>query len=252
LIICLTGMHRSGTSLMAGYFEHCGLDLGNNLIGPRSGNQRGHFEDREFVDSHDHLFEANKCNKFTPKRDLSISAAQRTSACRMIEARAEIRSPWGWKDPRTSLFLEFWTSIAADIQYVFLYRDPILVMDSLFRRGDKRFLISPWLTAKAWLRYNRELLRYHKSHAARSFFVNIKGFNENHETAAQLLGSRLGFKLNKPYTDVFRPDEISTAPPPATRVRVSFLSMLFRRPLTRLYTELENRATVNSLGVQVN
>ena len=251
MIICLTGMHRSGTSLMAGYFDRCGLDLGKNLIGPRSGNQRGHFEDRDFVEFHDQIFSANKCNKFTPKRDLKISAAQRKKACQMIKERAEMWSIWGWKDPRTSLFLDFWTSIESNIKYVFLYRDPILVMDSLFRRGDKRFVISPWLTAKLWMHYNRELLRYHKIHANRSFLVNIKGFNDNYGAAAQILGNRLGFPLNKPYTDVYRSDEISMTPAPSTKLRLALLLIYYRKSLTDLFFKLERQAIINSLGVNV-
>jgi hypothetical protein len=234
---------------MAGYFDHCGLDLGKNLIGPRSGNQRGHFEDRDFVEFHDQIFSANKCNKFTPKRDLRISAVERKKACLMMKERAEMGSNWGWKDPRTSLFLDFWTALEPNIKFVFLYRDPILVMDSLFRRGDKRFFISPWLTAKLWIRYNREVLRYHKIHGNRSFLVNIKGFNENYGDAAQLLGNRLGFQLSKPYTDVFRSDEISMTPALSTKLKMSLLLIYFRKSLTDLFLKLESRAIINSLGV---
>ena len=166
----------------------------------------------------------------------------------MMKERSETRSIWGWKDPRTSLFLDFWTSIESNITFVFLYRDPILVMDSLFRRGDKRFVISPWLTAKLWIRYNRELLRYHKIHANRSFLVNIKGFNDNYGAAAEILGNRLGFQLNKPYTDVYRSDEISMTPVLSTKLRLSLLLIYYRKSLTDLYLKLESRAIISSLG----
>ena len=170
----------------------------------------------------------------------------------MIKERAEMWSIWGWKDPRTSLFLDFWTSIESNIKFVFLYRDPILVMDSLFRRGDKRFVISPWLTAKLWMHYNRELLRYHKIHANRSFLVNIKGFNDNYGAAAQILGNRLGFPLNKPYADVYRSDEISMTPAPSTKLRLALLLIYYRKSLTDLFFKLERQAIINSLGVNVN
>ena len=52
-IICITGMHRSGTSLTASWLEHCGLMVHDgNFYGPDTGNPKGHFEDKEFVDLH--------------------------------------------------------------------------------------------------------------------------------------------------------------------------------------------------------
>ena len=46
--LVVTGMHRSGTSMVAAYLQQAGVSIGRNLIGPAPGNPRGHFEDRDF------------------------------------------------------------------------------------------------------------------------------------------------------------------------------------------------------------
>ena len=55
-LILIFGMHRSGTSAMAGSFYHAGYNLGNyvgnkfeSIDGKTDGNEKGHFEDSEIV-----------------------------------------------------------------------------------------------------------------------------------------------------------------------------------------------------------
>ncbi|MGC8755244.1 MAG: hypothetical protein ACP5QW_01800, partial [bacterium] len=43
-VICVLGMHRSGTSAMMGMLQNMGLDLGTNLMGPAEDNPKGFFE----------------------------------------------------------------------------------------------------------------------------------------------------------------------------------------------------------------
>ena len=43
-------MHRSGTSMLASWLHHCGLNLCERLLGSGVGNLRGHFEDWDFIE----------------------------------------------------------------------------------------------------------------------------------------------------------------------------------------------------------
>ncbi|MEM7034937.1 MAG: chromosome partitioning protein ParA, partial [Chloroflexota bacterium] len=52
-VVIITGMHRSGTSLVANVLQQGGLNIGQNLLGPGHGNLRGHFEDQDFFHFHD-------------------------------------------------------------------------------------------------------------------------------------------------------------------------------------------------------
>jgi len=46
--LVITGMHRSGTSLVASLFAGAGVNVGTRLIGASRGNDRGHWEDLDF------------------------------------------------------------------------------------------------------------------------------------------------------------------------------------------------------------
>ena len=50
MVLSITGMHRSGTSLVASWLNLCGLILDQGrVIPPLIGNKKGFFEDLDFV-----------------------------------------------------------------------------------------------------------------------------------------------------------------------------------------------------------
>jgi hypothetical protein len=48
--IIITGMHRSGTSLVARFVHHSGVDLGDRFVGAKPSNPYGHYEDVEILE----------------------------------------------------------------------------------------------------------------------------------------------------------------------------------------------------------
>ena len=59
-VIAITGMHRSGTSLLANLLNQAGLSLGEKLLGPMDSNPKGHFEDYDFLKFHKELLAFNR------------------------------------------------------------------------------------------------------------------------------------------------------------------------------------------------
>src|SRR5258708_12379235 len=55
--VCITGMHRSGTSLIANLLGRCGLYLGeeDDLLPPSPDNTDGYWENRRFVSLNDEI-----------------------------------------------------------------------------------------------------------------------------------------------------------------------------------------------------
>lgn len=161
-VICIIGMHRSGTSMVARLLHLCGLDLGpaENLIGPDAGNPLGHFEHAGFHRIDEALlghFGGSWDNppELKPGWEQDSSLAHLTEeAKRLIDTFAE--SPlWGWKEPRAALLLPFWKSIIPRLRFVICVRSPLDVARSL----EKRNRISIGAGAFLWNRYLRAVIR---------------------------------------------------------------------------------------------
>ena len=56
-VICIIGMHRSGTSLVTRVLNLLGLDLGpeGHLMGPSAANETGHWESMPISDLNDEI-----------------------------------------------------------------------------------------------------------------------------------------------------------------------------------------------------
>ena len=146
--IIITGMHRSGTSMIAGLLKLCGLYLGNNLIGGLKDNPKGHFEDRDFVHINHKLFLENEGEWGLPPQKI-----QKISPKLQAEIKAFLRK-WprdrlvGWKDPRACITLPVWIkAIKPEPLKVVLIRRPVTeIAQSLKKRNNFTYDKSAWLT----------------------------------------------------------------------------------------------------------
>ena len=138
IAVIITGMHRSGTSLVSNVMTKWGVHLGDNLLGPGKGNKHGHYENIDFLNFQDNLLkrmgtsvylqDATRINEYFP-HDSEM-------AKEIINKHTQ--SPmWGWKDPRTSLFLDMWDSLLPNAKFIFVYRHPLEVALSICRRDLK-------------------------------------------------------------------------------------------------------------------
>ena len=166
--VVVVGMHRSGTSLTASILGSSGVHLGDSLVPAGHGNAEGHFEDLEFVDLHRAALEAfgHDPEGWDEVVLDHLPDALEARARALIDARAS-RPFWGWKDPRTALFLPFWERLLPEAKFVFVYRNPWEVIDSLYRRGDRRFRHDPVAAARLWTHYNSVMLDAHARWAIR-------------------------------------------------------------------------------------
>lgn len=181
--LIVAGMHRSGTSLTANWLAHCGLYIGDKLLHRKTDNPMGHYEDLDFLNLHEEILAANGCTHLVPlNKTLSISEPLQMRAHQLVQARTDKLS-WGWKDPRTALFLPFWKSLIPGLKVLVVYRHYASVADSLMRRERKspaerkgwpklekrlsrrwqysfgnRPLLRTYL--QTWLRYNRDILQF--------------------------------------------------------------------------------------------
>ena len=141
-VVCIVGMHRSGTSLIAQILNQSGLYLGaeDNLLGSNVGNPDGHFEHLGFIELNDAILtHLGGSWEFPPELhagwEHAASLESLRSRARDLLQTFSGKSPWGWKDPRTSLLLPFWRGLIPNLRFVICIRSPLAVVNSLHNRN---------------------------------------------------------------------------------------------------------------------
>ena len=159
--VCITGMHRSGTSMVARLLHRCGLYLGDegDLLMAAPDNPEGYWENVHFKELNEQILDALGGGWDLPPvvsegwERRSELATLRSDAARLLHGFHEIER-WGWKDPRNSLTIPFWKSFFPDLKAVICLRNPLEIVYSLRKRGysSRAFGFNLWLT------YNQRVL----------------------------------------------------------------------------------------------
>ncbi len=196
-VVIITGMHRSGTSLISNLLQKAGVNIGDNLLGPDRGNLRGHFEDADFYHFHERALSrfGQTLLVQTPAALGEITPTETEEALKLIKKRSNYQM-WGWKDPRTALFLDFWRSALPQACYIFIYRHPIEVTLSLLRRGsDLEAVVEPLIGLRTWQVYNQAILNFYQKHSELCLLVHISGFTTNIKASTELVAKKLSLPL---------------------------------------------------------
>jgi hypothetical protein len=148
-------MHRSGTSFLAGPLQQAGLYLGNVVLAAPH-NEKGNRESLEIPSLNDRLLKTNGGSWESPQHTLTWSIEFAVERDHLIE---DFRGhePWGFKDPRTLLTLEFWNDGLPQIELVGTFRHPLAVATSHQERDGM-------VSSKAldlWSASNSRLLALH-------------------------------------------------------------------------------------------
>jgi GT2 family glycosyltransferase len=159
--IAITGMHRTGTSMVAKALMLAGLHLGDDrdLVGPAPDNPEGFFEHDGLVRVNEDLLGATGGAWDNPPLCPPLTADDPRVA-HLAEPAAEllgalaVQGPWGWKDPRTCLTARFWLDLVPDLLVVICVRHPLEVALSLKRRNR----ISYSLALRLWHDYYEAIL----------------------------------------------------------------------------------------------
>ena len=203
-VLIITGIHRSGTSLTASLFQSVGVNIGEKLVGPEYGNIRGHFEDIEFVELHKRILQSQHIDDLgsnVETKEITVKKQQLKIAKKLIKNRQEENEKankiWGWKDPRTTLFLNFWLQLLPDAKFVFVYRSPWEVVDSLYRRNtDEKLLEKPEKAVKMWLNYNQRILDFYQQFSGKCLIGKVDNIGKNPESFIQAVNEK--FEINLP------------------------------------------------------
>ena len=129
-----------------------------------------------------------------------------SKALRLVTSKRKTKI-WGWKDPRTTLFLNMWDKILDNPRYIFVYRSPFFVIDSLFRRKtDKWLMINPFLAAISWINYNKRIIDFYEKQENNCVIINLDDFIKNTTSIFNIISEKLNIKLNldkQKYNNIF-------------------------------------------------
>jgi O-antigen biosynthesis protein len=238
--LIVTGMHRSGTSYVASLLFAAGAFVGDRLLGSNFANLRGHFEDLDFTSLHERMLDAHGALRsgWTLTNSEAVEKTFEAEALALVGARAQWAT-WGWKDPRNSLFLHFWSELLPEACFVCIYRRPWEVVDSLFRRGDWDIGTDPLLAERAWIDHNARILEFRRRHPERCVLAAVQGVAADDAGFLQLLRDRFGVALRAPENRVFDRGLMRRLRPGCFEEQ---MIRVYRPDAFRLYGELEAAA----------
>ncbi len=201
--VIVAGMHRSGTSLVASILAASGVDMGERLLAADRNNRRGYFEDVDVLGLQRQMLHEATVPDDGGHRDWGWTESEQLDRGRFAAfapraralAVAKSEGPagfWGWKEPRTTLALDFWDALLDDARYVLVYRFPWEVADSMQRLGAEVFLRRPDYAWRIWTFYNRHLLDFHRRHRDRCLLLSTDALQDDPESWIALLRRRLG------------------------------------------------------------
>jgi hypothetical protein len=150
--VAILGMHRSGTSCLAGCLEDCGLFLGEvNREAPH--NRKGNNENVAIRNIHDRvLARVGASWDNPPHHPVAWLEGERLELWEVIK-NYEAKPHWGFKDPRSIFLLDGWLELDLGLKLVGTYRHPADVVASLERRNG----FDPDRSLHLWRAYNNTL-----------------------------------------------------------------------------------------------
>ncbi|WP_313655617.1 sulfotransferase [Planktothrix agardhii] len=239
-VFIITGMHRSGTSLAASILQSAGVHIGRRLMEATEFNAKGHFENLDFFEFHLDVFRSLGVNidGWTLQENLQIDEPLIDRAKQLIEQNS-LSSIWGWKEPRTTLFLDFWAKLLPEARFLLIYRSPWEVADSLYRRGDKMFQSQPELAIKYWQHYNQKILDFYNQEQHRCLLTNLKTIVQYQTAYIDTINHKFNVNLSHPAPTAYDPSLLRTEISSNSQ-RPTLIDHYFPEAI-ELYQELEGR-----------
>ncbi|NEP01149.1 MAG: glycosyltransferase [Symploca sp. SIO2E9] len=239
-------MHRSGTSLTASLLQSAGVDIGQRLMGAGNSNLKGHFEDLDFVEFHEGVLHSQGISKegWTLQSSIQVQEQYLDKAKSIIQQRS-LKSTWGWKDPRTILFLNFWHELIPEAKFLLIYRSPWEVVDSLYRRSDQVFHNNPNLAVDIWVNYNQAIIDFYDNFSDQCAILNIKQIALNPKSLLETVANKLDIPISSTaslYEQTLLNEQISNSHRP-TLIKHYFTEAF------DLYQQLNARAKQNDCAL---
>ena len=237
--LIILGMHRSGTSLTSQWLQSCGMNIGADLMEASHSNKDGHFEDMDFHDLHEKIFQRHKIpyGGFTNIENFSLMEEDKKDIADLVKKKSYQTQQWAWKDPRTCLFIDEYLKLIPNAKILVVYRDFNCVVNSLINRDFRKKKSSSTKSSSSLVKFYRyffkgdrkkkcelgqfysqaTVLYYNKIYKALSLLpkgqfrvVNLNSITA-HEVSIIKTIQDWGFELKyKPFSSIFKKNYITS------------------------------------------
>lgn len=210
--LLIAGFHRSGTSLTTNLFMNAGLYLGKELLGARVSNPNGHFEDVDIVRFHDRLLARSGSHWQTESDFLPVLNNDDWQWMTDYGIGNSEFPAWGFKDPRSCLFLSQWAEVFPDLRVLYIFRPAVECIHSIKRRAarDISLNIVPKINGRFWqiddlavrmyIAYASSFLRFAKSFDGDICVAELNDIIEGREIVSEVRDN-WGYPLADAYID---------------------------------------------------
>jgi len=156
-VVVIIGTGRSGTSLLVQLLLEMGMYNQENFNNSSEEEPLGLFEDLEIVDLHKSMLSAVGVHAMTPHvgREFTVTEKKQFKekiknilSERILNAGDKL---WGFKDPRTTLFLPIWLEVFNEMgikpRFLLAQRNPVSVISSMMKQNEngQSFAELAWL-----------------------------------------------------------------------------------------------------------
>ncbi|MEM6795597.1 MAG: glycosyltransferase [Acidobacteriota bacterium] len=192
--------------MLTSFLAAMGVDVGQELVPADPNNRKGYFEDGRFLALNRQLL-AGGCSAddgghpdwgWTENETFDRGALEgaREAGRQLLERIGPRSGVWAFKDPRSSLLLDYWDGLLGkDARFLLVYRYPWDVADSMQRLGADVFLRRPDYAPRIWSYYNRHLLDFYRRHPERCVLASTHTVLEGPGAFARLLADKLDLDL---------------------------------------------------------
>ena len=152
--LIILGMHRSGSSCLAGMLQCAGFFAGNVFLWNED-NRKGNQEDLRVIELNNLVLQTSQGSWIAPPDRVAWTANAALERNELLNEFAATQSPWMFKDPRTLFTLPFWVNAIGKPRLLGIFRHPLSVAQSLSTRNGLPILKG----LELWAAYNESLIR---------------------------------------------------------------------------------------------
>jgi len=193
MLVIVIGMHRSGTSALAGLLHKHNIIMGedaNFIPKPLPENPKGFYENYLFREINDKI--AGQYGYKIKSWDINIPHMRKANIITRYRMKKLLKKynkkykKWGWKDPRTCLTLDIWlrelknVNLIDSCKILYIVRDPYAVAKSMVLRKNTTYENA----LKLWKIYNERALETINKYKIDTLYVSYEHLcNEPIKTA---------------------------------------------------------------------